>query len=51
VRALATLANFHFKHGSTAEAEPIYRRLVALHAQGAPYDDWDQVLANAARLR
>lgn len=51
VRALATLANFYFAHGRRAESEPLYRRLLVLHAQGAPYDAWDQVLANAARLR
>ena len=31
--------------------EPLYRRLLILHDQGAPYDAWDQVLANAARLQ
>ena len=51
VRALATLANFYFAHGRSAEAEPLYRRLLILHAQGAPYDAWDQVLDNAARLQ
>lgn len=50
VRALATLAKFDFDHGRQAEAAPLYRRLLALHAQGAPYDDWDRVIANAARL-
>jgi len=50
VRALATLARFDFDHGRQAEARSLYRRLLALHAQGAPYDDWKQVLANAARL-
>ncbi|HSF40740.1 MAG TPA: tetratricopeptide repeat protein [Thermoanaerobaculia bacterium] len=51
VRALATLANFYFAQGRSAEAEPLYRKLLILHAQGAPYDAWDQVLENAARLQ
>jgi tetratricopeptide (TPR) repeat protein len=51
VRSLVMLAFFYEKYELVAEAEPIYRQLVALHAQGAPYDAWDQVLANAARLR
>jgi Tfp pilus assembly protein PilF len=51
VRALASLANFHFAHGRAAEAEPLYRQLLILRDQGAPYDAWDQVAANAARLR
>lgn len=51
VRALATLANFYFVHGRSTEAEPLYRRLLALHAQGAPYDAWDQVLANSSHDR
>ncbi len=50
VRALATLANFHFKRGHSVEAEALYRRLLALHDRGAPYDAWDQVLANWAQL-
>lgn len=50
VRALATLANFYFAHDRSAEAEPLYRRLLALHDQGAPYDGWDTVLANWAKL-
>ncbi|HSS48344.1 MAG TPA: tetratricopeptide repeat protein [Thermoanaerobaculia bacterium] len=49
VRALATLANFHFARQRCAEARPLYQRLLALHAQGAPYDDWDQVIAKARR--
>lgn len=50
VRALATLAAFHFENGRYAEAEPLYRRLLILHDQGAPYDAWDTVLANWAKL-
>jgi len=50
VQALAGLANFHFEHGRYAEAEPLYRRLLALRDQGAPYDAWDKVLANRAKL-
>ena len=49
VRALATLANFHFARERCAEAAPLYRLLLALHAQGAPYDAWDQVIAKAGR--
>jgi tetratricopeptide (TPR) repeat protein len=51
VRALATLANLHFARGRFADAEPLYRRLLVLRDQGAPYDAWDQVAANWARLR
>ena len=50
VRALATLADFHFERGRSAEAEPLYRRLLILRDEGAPYDAWDQVLANWAKL-
>lgn len=50
VRALATLANFYFARERYAEAAPLYRRLLALHAQGAPYDHWDKVIANASSL-
>ncbi len=50
VRALATLANFEFEHGKAGQAGPLYRQLLILHAQGAPYDDWDRVLANAAKV-
>ena len=49
VRALANLANFHLARGCCAEAAPLYRRLLALHAQGAPYDDWGLAIANARR--
>ncbi|HSS78613.1 MAG TPA: tetratricopeptide repeat protein [Thermoanaerobaculia bacterium] len=49
VRALATLANFHFARQRCAEARPLYQQLLALHDQGAPYDDWDQVIAKARR--
>src|SRR4029077_8872738 len=47
VRALATLANFYFARERCAEARPLYQKLLRLHAQGAPYDDWDQVIAKA----
>jgi tetratricopeptide (TPR) repeat protein len=47
VRALATLASFYFARERCAEARPLYQKLLALHSQGAPYDDWDQVIANA----
>ena len=46
VRALAALADLHFAHGRYAEAEPLYRRLMALRDQGAAYEAWDKVLAN-----
>ncbi len=49
VRALATLASFYFARERCAEARPLYQKLLALHAQGAPYDDWDKVIANARR--
>ena len=49
VRALASLANFDFARERCAEAAPLYRRLLALQGQGAPYDAWDQVVAKARR--
>jgi len=49
VRALANLANFLFARERCAEAAPLYQRLLALHAQGAPYDAWDQMIAKARR--
>ncbi len=49
VRALATLANFYFARERCAEARPLCQKLLALHAQGAPYDDWDKVIAKARR--
>ena len=51
VRALARLAAFHFKKGRYAEARPLYQRLLALRDQGAPYDAWDNVLANWAKIQ
>jgi hypothetical protein len=50
VRALAILADLHFEHGRYAEAEPLYRRLVALREQGTKYEGWDSSLANWAHL-
>lgn len=51
VRALASLAGHHFKNGRYAEAEPLFRRLLALRAQGAPYEGWDEVAAQWAQLQ
>jgi tetratricopeptide (TPR) repeat protein len=50
VRALATLADFDCEHQRYAEAEPLFRRLLKLKRGGAPYDQWNQTLANWARL-
>jgi tetratricopeptide (TPR) repeat protein/two-component sensor histidine kinase len=50
VRALAVLADFDFKHGRYARAEPLYRRLLALRAAGASYEGWDRTLPNWPRL-
>jgi tetratricopeptide (TPR) repeat protein len=50
VRALATLADFDCEHHRYAEAEPLYRRLLKLKREGAPYNQWDQTLANWVRL-
>lgn len=50
VRALATLAALHLEHRRYAEAEPLFRRLLALHEAGAPFDRWDQTLDDWARL-
>ena len=50
VETLANLADLHFRHGRYAEAEPLYRRLLALRKQGVEYKDWDKVLADYSRL-
>jgi len=50
VRTLAALADLHCRHSRYAEAEPLFRRLMKLREQGAPYDQWDKTLANWARL-
>jgi len=50
VHALAELAGHHLEHRRYAAAEPLYRRLLALRAQGAKYESWDEVLASWARL-
>ena len=50
VRTLAALADLHCAHGRYAEAEPLFRRLMALRDQGAVYDQWDKMLANWSRL-
>ncbi len=46
VRALAALADHQFDHRRYAAAEPLYRRLLALRAQGARSESWDKALAN-----
>ena len=50
MRAIAVLANHHFKHGRYAEADPLYRRLMALREQGKIDENWDSSLANWAHL-
>jgi Tfp pilus assembly protein PilF len=50
VRALASLAHFECERGQYAAAEPLFHRLLELKQGGAPYDQWDQVLADWARL-
>ncbi|HEX4961526.1 MAG TPA: tetratricopeptide repeat protein [Thermoanaerobaculia bacterium] len=50
VRTLAALADLHCERGRYAEAEPLFRRLLKLRAEGATYDQWDQTMANWARL-
>lgn len=50
VRTLATLADLHGRNGRYAEAEPLFRRLIELRDEGAPYGQWDETLANWARL-
>jgi hypothetical protein len=50
VRAIAVLADHHFKHGRHAEAEPLYRRLMALREQGKIDENWDSSLAHWAHL-
>jgi tetratricopeptide (TPR) repeat protein len=50
VRTLAALADLHCEHQRYAEAEPLFRRLLELRAEGASYDQWDKTLANWKRL-
>lgn len=50
IRALATLAELHLQHGRTAEAEPLYRRLVALGAPEPRVEERDQALAKWEQL-
>ncbi len=49
LRALASLADHHFAQKRYAEAEPLYRRLVALHKTGDA-DTWDEPLERFTRL-
>ncbi|MFN7962416.1 MAG: tetratricopeptide repeat protein [Thermoanaerobaculia bacterium] len=51
VRALAFLAGLKQEAGRLAEAEPLYRELLALHQQGASYSNWDDVLAQWQELQ
>ncbi len=50
VRTLAALADLHFEQGRYAEAEPLFRRLLKLRAEGATYNQWDQTMAQWARV-
>ncbi|HXU31699.1 MAG TPA: tetratricopeptide repeat protein [Thermoanaerobaculia bacterium] len=50
VRALASLADHHFAHRRYGEAEPLYRRLVALRKAGAVPATWNESLDRFARL-
>jgi tetratricopeptide (TPR) repeat protein/two-component sensor histidine kinase len=50
VQTLAALADLHFEHRRYTEAEPLFRRLLKLRAEGAHYSEWNQSLANWASL-
>ena len=50
VPTLDDLASLHLRNGRYAEAEPLYRRLLAMRDQGVEYKGWDKVLANYERL-
>lgn len=50
LRSLAALAGHHLRQGRYHEAEPLYQRLLAVHARGGKYEGWDRTLQQWQKL-